>query len=144
MIPVPLHNGRQLPTSWGQQKKLTGGPTLTHDKPSLIKDRGVKKQQTTGGSRVRKFNPPPTKGRGSKKRQSQTTKSKGRGSKERHPQTTSGPTLRSDDLITAKYRTTNRDTLVGAADQTLLIIGEGTTKDTPYYRPGLPVKTDFW
>ena len=68
MIPVPLHNGRQLPTSWGQQKKLTGGPTLTHDKPSLIKDRGAKKQQITGDSRVRKFNSSPTKGLGSKKR----------------------------------------------------------------------------
>ena len=128
----------------GTTKKPTGGPTLTHDKPSLIKDRGAKKQQTTGGSRVRKANPSPTKGHGSKKRQSQTTKSKGRGSKERQPQTTGGPTLRPGDLITAKYRTTNRDTSTGAADRTLLIISEGTTKDTPYYRPGLPVKTGFW
>ena len=52
--------------------------------------------------------------------------------------------LRPGDLIKATYRTTNRETSTGLAERTLLVISKGTTKDTPYYREGLPVVKGLW
>ena len=100
--------------------------------------------------RVGKVNPSLTSDHGSKKWQSRKPSkcnpslNKGRGSKERQTKPTGGPTLRPGDLITSRYGTTNRDTSTGSAERTLLIICVGTTKDTAYYRDGLPVKTGFW
>ena len=110
-------------------RKPTGGSTLAKAKKHTGGSTKTRDKATTGGSRK------PTGA--SKKRQSK---------KERQPQSTGGPLndLRPGDLIKATYRTTNRETSTGLAERTLLVIGKGTTMDTPYYREGLPVAPGLW
>ena len=47
-------------------------------------------------------------------------------------------------LIRARYGTTNSETLSGSSLRTILVLRAGTSAETPYHKPHLPVKPGFW
>ena len=116
-----------------ETKVTTGGHDVSTRK---MQQNEINRQATTSGrAQV------PTGGHAAAKKAQVAIKNSSRSKKKSD---VGGPKLKPGEFVRANYRTTNRDTSAGTETRTLLIISKGTSDETPFYKPHLPIKEGYW